>query len=247
LRALILAAGAGTRLRHLTEGRPKCLVPVGGRPLLDHQLEALRAVGVEDVVLVVGFEADQVRRHVQVGQTGGDATWVVNEEWDRTNSIYSFYLAARYLGDDDLLLFNCDILFDARLLRRLTEPAGSLIAVDSQAPRLAGEMNVRHEGGVVTAIGKHLDPAATDAVSVQLARFDVAGSGRVREELERLVRDDVRDAFPTSAYGPLIEAGGLRTVEAGDLPWAEIDTVEEHEQAEAEVAPRLLTSSSADS
>ena len=121
------------------------------------------------------------------------------------------------------------------------EGEGSAIAVDSRAPRLAGEMNVSiDEGGVVRAIGKHLDPTTTNAVSVQLAGFDAAGSQRVRMELERLVRDDVRDAFPTSAYGPLIEAGGMRAVEAGDLPWAEIDSVADYDRAEKEVAPRLL-------
>ena len=93
--------------------------------------------------------------------------------------------------------------------------------------------------GVVRAIGKHLDPASIDAVSVQLAAFDAAGSQLVRTELERLVRDDVKDAFPTSAYGPLVAGGGLVAVEAGDLPWAEIDSVEDYERAVKTVAPRL--------
>ena len=235
MRALILAAGAGTRLRHLTAGRPKCLVPIGGRPLIDHQLQALRDSGVDDIVIVVGFEAEQVRRHCPHG-----VTFVVNEQWATTNSIFSLYLAAEWI-EDSILLFNCDILFDRRLLTRLVEGEGSAIAVDSRAPRMAGEMNVSiDEGGVVRAIGKHLDPTTTNAVSVQLAGFDAAGSQLVRMELERLVRHEVRDAFPTSAYGPLIEAGGMRAVEAGDLPWAEIDSVADYDRAEEEVASRLL-------
>jgi choline kinase len=235
MRALILAAGAGTRLRHLTYQRPKCLVPIVGQTLLDHQLGALQGAGIHDIVVVVGFEAEQVRSHC-----GNRVRYVVNEQWETTNSIFSFYQAARWIEGDRTLLFNCDILFDRRLLTRLVEAEGSAIAVDSQAERSVGEMNVSVDGhGVVRAIGKHLDPASIDAVSVQLAAFDAAGSQLVRTELERLVRDDVKDAFPTSAYGPLVAGGGLVAVEAGDLPWAEIDSVEDYERAVKTVAPRL--------
>lgn len=239
MRALILAAGAGTRLRQLTQSRPKCLVPVGGRPFIDHQIDALHHVGVQEIVVVVGFEQQQIRNHL-----GSSATYVVNEQWETTNSIYSFYQAAEWIDSDRLYLFNCDVLFDGRLLQRLEQTAGSVLAVDTVARREAGEMNVCiGADGLVTEVGKHLDPTATEAVSVQVARFDRAGSRMVRDELARLVKEDVRDAFPTSSYGPLIADGGLRAVDAADLPWAEVDTVEDLEQAEAQVVPRLQSTS----
>jgi choline kinase len=242
MRAVILAAGAGTRLKHLTKERPKCLVPLGGRPLLDHQLQALRGVGIDDIVIVVGFEAEQVRRHC-----GTDVTYVVNQEWETTNSIFSFYLAAEWIQGPRTLLLNCDILFDGRLLSRLVETETSVIAVDSQAERLAGEMNVITDAeNVVQAIGKHLPAETTDAVSVQLASFNSQGADLVRSELERLVLQQVKDAFPTSAYGPLVEQRGLLAIEAGDLPWAEIDSVEDFQRAEKEVVPKLQCPSSND-
>jgi choline kinase len=235
MRAIILAAGAGTRLKHLTTGRPKCLVAIGGRPLLEYQLEALQRSGVEEIVVVIGFEAAQVEQFC-----GDGVTFVRNEEWETTNSIFSLYQAAPWLEGERILLFNCDILFDHRLLRRLLDSDASAIAVDTAATRLAGEMNVKvTAGGVVQAIGKHLDPQATTAVSAQLATFNAAGSRQVRLELQRLVRQQVVDAFPTSSYGPLIEAGHLRAVEVADLPWAEIDTIEDYERAVAQVVPRL--------
>ena len=63
MRAIILAAGVGSRLRPLTNDRPKCLVTVGEKALVDHQIDALRSEGVDDIVLVVGCKADQVRAH----------------------------------------------------------------------------------------------------------------------------------------------------------------------------------------
>ena len=105
MRAIILAAGAGTRLSPLTSNCPKCLVPAGSRVLLDYQIGALRRVGVEDIVLVIGYKAGQIRRHC-----GAAARYIENPEYLTTNSIYSFFLARQEL-DTDLFLFNCDILF----------------------------------------------------------------------------------------------------------------------------------------
>lgn len=235
MRAIILAAGAGTRLSPLTNGCPKCLVPVGGKVLADYQVGALRAVGVEDIVLVVGCEAGQIRRHY-----GEEMRYVENPDYLTTNSIYSLYLARDEL-DANVFLFNCDILFHPEMLHRmLAAESPNVVAVDSGAERLANEMNVALDrGGRVQAIGKELDPAAAQARSVQLVKFDAAGATLVRGEVERLVRMREMDGFPTAAYGPLIESGMLHAVEGGDLPWTEVDSMEDYQRALKTVLPRL--------
>ncbi|MSR82121.1 MAG: phosphocholine cytidylyltransferase family protein [Candidatus Latescibacteria bacterium] len=233
MKAIILAAGAGTRLSPLTDGCPKCLVKVGPRPLIDYQLQALRQVGVDDVVLVVGYEADQIRAHC-----GHTARYIENPDYLSTNSIYSLYLAATEL-DTDAFLFNCDILFHPEILERLlTRP--NAVAVDAQVARLAGEMNVAGDlQGRVQAISKALTPEHSQAQSAQLVKFDRQGALAVGQEVERLVREQQRDAFPTSAYGPLIALQQLYAVEVGDLPWGEIDSLEDYQRVCREVLPRL--------
>ena len=236
-RAIVLAAGAGTRLNPMTNGLPKCLVPFGERRLVDLQVSALQAAGVEEIVLVVGFEADQVRRHCRALQS---VRFVDNPDFGSTNSIYSLWLARAFL-DRETFLFNCDIVFHPALLERMLDGGmPNAIAVDSRVPRVAGEMNVSiRESGAVAAIGKDLDPADCQAQSVQLARFDAAGARSVAAEVERLVAGRRKDVFPTSAYGPLIERGELFAVEGGDLPWAEIDSVDDYNAAISTVLPRL--------
>lgn len=238
MRAIILAAGAGTRLSPLTDDRPKCLVPLGQQPIMAYQIQALRQVGVTDIVLVTGYESQQIRRYC-----GDGARYIDNPDWSRTNSIYSLYLARHEL-DTDTFLFNCDIIFEPRVLQRMVESGHpSVIAVDSGVVLEAGEMNVVLDGGRVTAIGKHLDPEVADAQSAQLVRFDAAGARLVSAEVERLVAADDRNAFPTSAYGTLIESGGLHAVEVGDLPWSEIDSLQDYDRAESTVLPRLRAGS----
>jgi choline kinase len=233
MRAIILAAGAGTRLSPLTDGCPKCLVEVGHRPLIDYQLQALRQAGVDDVVLVVGYEAGQIRGHC-----GKGARYIENPDYLSTNSIYSLYLAAAEL-DTDTFLFNCDILFHPEILHRLLAHPNA-VAVDGHVARVAGEMNVACDNRQrVQAINKQLAPEQSQAQSAQLVKFDRQGALEVGREVERLVREKQRNAFPTSAYGPLIARQALYAAEVGDLPWGEIDSLDDYERVSSQVLPRL--------
>ncbi|MFH1573954.1 MAG: phosphocholine cytidylyltransferase family protein [Acidobacteriota bacterium] len=235
MRAVILAAGAGTRLNPLTNGCPKCLVDVGGRLLIDYQLEALSKAGVEDIALVVGFEAEQIRRYC-----GTQVRYIDNPDYATTNSIYSLHLAAAEF-DTDTFLFNCDIIFHAEMLTRMLDSGHpNVVAVDSQAERVPREMNVSFDmEGRVSAISKELDPARAQGVSVQLVKFDACGADQVRQEVARLVAQQRRDVFPPSAYGILIQAGSLYAVDAGDLAWGEIDSLEDYARVVHQVQPCL--------
>jgi len=235
MRAIILAAGVGTRLNPLTNGCPKCLVSAGDKLLIDFQLEALRGVGVEDIVLVVGYEADQIRRYC-----GAGVRYVENLDYLSTNSIYSLYLARREL-DTDTLLFNCDILFHPDVLKRMLDSGHpNVVAVDSRVELVANEMNVAFDRERrVSTISKEVDPARARAQSIQLVKFDAAGACLVQGEVEKLVAQQRKDVFPTSAYGPLIQAGTLYAVEAGDLPWGEVDSMEDYSRVLEDVLPRL--------
>ena len=235
MRAIILAAGAGTRLSPLTNGCPKCLVPMGDRLLVDYQIEALAAAGVDDIVLVVGYEAEQIRAHC-----GDGARYIDNPDYLNTNSIYSLYLAREEL-DADTFLFNCDILFHPEAAVRLRDARyANVVAIDKGVERVSGEMNVILDGeGRIRAISKALDPEQTQAQSAQLVRFNAEGARQVRQEIEVLMQQDQKDQFPTSSYGPLIDQGLLYGVDISDLPWTEIDYLADYEAAQEHVLPRL--------
>ena len=243
--AVILAAGAGTRLRPLTLSRPKCLVPIGAdRTLLDHQITALAAVGVDHIRLVVGYLSQMVREHCGDGSRYGlRIGYVENPNWETTNSIYSLFLALDDWDQAGTYLCNCDILFDARLLQRLAASQGSAIAVDAQRDRLPGEMNVRlDEHQRVEAISKQLDPATTQAVSAQIVLLRNGDGQQVAGQVRSLVEANALDTFPTAAYGPLVEDRRLTGVDMADVPWAEIDSVQEYDDAREQCAPQLLSS-----
>ncbi|HEX5179788.1 MAG TPA: NTP transferase domain-containing protein [Gemmatimonadaceae bacterium] len=108
-KAVILAAGRGTRLGTLAEEMPKCLLPVGGKAPLDHHLDSLAAAGIQDVTVVVGFEGDRVAAHA-----AGRCRIVVNDRYETTNSIVSLHLAGAHLRGHAFVMQNADVLYQSR-------------------------------------------------------------------------------------------------------------------------------------
>jgi len=115
MRAIILAAGAG---RRLGLSMPKSMIDLAGRSILHRQLDAFRSAGVDDFIVVVGHACEQVVEHL-AGQPGR-FTFVLNERYAETNTVYSLYLARQYI-DRDFFYANADVVFDARLPRRLVD------------------------------------------------------------------------------------------------------------------------------
>jgi NDP-sugar pyrophosphorylase family protein len=120
MQAIILAAGYGKRLKPLTDSVPKCLVPVRGKPLLVRTLELLDARGIDRAVLVVGHKKEMI--YHAVGHRFGNMriSYVENDIYDRTNNVYSLWLARDRLCEDSLLI-ECDLYYSGRLLDALVE------------------------------------------------------------------------------------------------------------------------------
>ena len=109
---IILAAGHGTRLRPLTNNKPKCLVELAGKPLLDHQLEVLCAAGVGDIHVVAGYRADKLDRP--------DFTRHINERYADTNMVSTLFVAESVMtGYSDLIISYGDIVYEPRVLSAL--------------------------------------------------------------------------------------------------------------------------------
>jgi choline kinase len=135
MRAIVLAAGEGTRLRPLTLDRPKCLVELAGRPLLLWQIAALKAAGVEDVTVVTGYHADRI-------DALGLRT-IHNERFSHTNMVVSL-MAARALldGTDDVLICYGDLAYEPRLIASLTASAARVATTIDRSWRRLWELRM---------------------------------------------------------------------------------------------------------
>src|SRR5215213_2539197 len=164
MKAIILAAGKGTRLNGV-DLKPKCLFEVGDRTLLDRQMSALREAQIDEIVLVLGFEAERILRRCPPS-----TSFVINERFGETSSLYSLWLAKEHLVDGFVVL-NCDVLFHPQLLTKLlTAPVDDALLVDFVGAQRSAlgeeEMKVKVRDGLVVDISKAMDPAEADGENV---------------------------------------------------------------------------------
>lgn len=131
MQAIILAAGMGRRLGELTGDNTKCMLEVNGIRLIDRALDILRESKVSKVILVVGYKGDNVRKYVGTDYKGMEIVYVDNPIYDKTNNIYSLYLAKEYLEAEDTLLLESDLIYEASVVKRiLDDPYPNLALVD---------------------------------------------------------------------------------------------------------------------
>ena len=136
MKGLILSAGMGTRLHPLTNTRPKCLVNVAGRPMMEYQLESLRSAGIETCTIVVGHMAEAVRGYFGSDYRGVSLSYVENTTYATTNNLFSLWLA-RGEFDDDILLLESDLVFDDSLVGELVQmDEGNVAVVDRYQPHM---------------------------------------------------------------------------------------------------------------
>jgi choline kinase len=234
-RAIILAAGSGSRLRPHTTDRPKCLLEIDGRTLIERQIESLAECGVSDVVAVVGYHADLVRRVI-----GTRVRYIENARYRETNSLYSLWQARAEL-DRGAIVINSDVLAAPLLFERLCDDAAAdAVLVDRNQTCDIEEMRVTIEGNLVVDFGKDLPPERSHGENVGMIKFGARAAPRLLACLERLVAGGHEGAWSPLAFRELAREWPLHVVATDDLPWIEIDYPEDLEQARREIAPAIL-------
>jgi choline kinase len=236
MRAIVLAAGRGARLRGVTGALPKCLARVGAQTLLERQLSTLRACGIEAVTVVAGYRAGDVRR-----VCGRGVGVVHNARFASTNSLYSLWLARDLLADGFIVL-NSDVLFARQLLEDLLTARyddALLVSARGADQYSDEEMKVQIRAGRIAAISKSLDPADADGENIGIGLFSRAGAAVLVEEMNRLVGDGgVREWLP-AAFAAFCRRRPLWAIESRGFPWIEIDFPEDYWRACGEILPAI--------
>lgn len=233
MRAIILAAGGAKRLRPLTDDRPKCLLPVGGEPVLAHQLRALEACGLAPVVAVTGWHEEKF------APFAGRISTVTNREFATTNSLYSFWLCRDHL-DAGMVLLNGDVLFSAGLLRALLDhPAPDALLFDPAADLDAEAMKVEVADGLVRGLSKEMPPERAAGENLGVIKLSAAGARDLWAAADRAPREEMRRAWLPRGIDLICGRRPFAAVGCGTHPWIEIDTPGDLARAEREILPRL--------
>ena len=117
MQGLMLAAGMGKRLGKYTKNNTKCMVKVGDKTLIERACEALKNAGINKLIMVVGYERDNLKKYINENIHDMEIIFVDNPDYAKSNNIYSLYLAKDYLASDDTILLESDLIYDYDLLK----------------------------------------------------------------------------------------------------------------------------------
>ncbi|MDE0144804.1 MAG: NTP transferase domain-containing protein [Nitrospira sp.] len=239
MKAVILAAGRGRRLDVVTMHRPKCLIDVGGKPLLYRYFDALAHLGVTRICMVVGYKQEHVREAVASYPATADVTFLVNPDFER-GSIVSLW-TAREAMDDDVVIMDADVLFHPAVLDRLLNSShANALLMDETVTQHTEECMVVTRKGRVTALSKQV-PDEYDLVGegVGFLRVSQVAVPQLLRSVETRVRQGLLDVEYEDALADFFREVPVGVEKIGGLPWIEIDFPEDLERAKQEILPRL--------
>ena len=237
MRAIILAAGRGSRLSPVTGTAPKCLVRVGDLTLLERQILTLRACGISSITVVAGWQAPSV-----AAVCHATADVVENTRFAETNSLYSLWLA-RPLLREGFVVLNGDVLFHPQMLADLLSArCENALLVSSPEPGEAlgeEEMKVQVRAGRVVALSKQLSPLESDGENVGIAKFSPTGARQLVGCLDTIVTSgSVMDWLPR-AFQEFATRHPLCAIGTRGYPWIEIDYPDDYRRAVSDVLPLI--------
>lgn len=242
MKAVILAAGIASRLRPLTDTTPKCLLKIGERNLLERALDALIQNGFKEFIIVTGYRQQQIVDFLHANYPSLNIKFIYNEKYESTNNIYSLWLTRPYIDEDEVVLLDSDILFDPLIVDKLLRSDRNNALALNRHELGAEEIKViADKDSKVIEISKVCSITEAIGESIGIEKMSVHYTKALFKELETMINVEKLDnIFYERAFERLIPQGhNFYIIDTTEFFSAELDTVEDFEQAQKRIPQNL--------
>ncbi len=244
MKAVILAAGIASRLRPLTDDKPKCLLKIGDRCLLERAIDGLLLHQVDEIIIVTGYLKELIEAFVKTTYPNLSVRFIYNERYASTNNIYSLWLALpAVLRENEFLLLDSDILYDPEMIRLLQEsPHKNCLALNAHH---LGEEEIKvitNEKNQIIEISKTCSIEKAIGESIGIEKISNSYLTALYHELSQMITVEKLDnIFYERAFERLIPKGHyFYPVDTSDYFSMELDTVEDFQHAVKQIPQHLL-------
>ena len=226
MKAIIIAAGKGTRLFPITKNTPKSLLDIGqGLTLLETQLHSLKEAGIEDIVIIIGYRAEQIEAKLKEYRTDFNITTVYNPFYETSNNLVSVWMAKHYMKDD-FITINGDDIFDSIVIKDLLKSKADItMVIDIKSEYDDDDMKVIYEDNLIKQVSKKIPLEKANGESVGIIKFSGHGPKIYTDTLEEMVREPQNlNVFYLRAIQNIINKGfPVHYSQCQENDWGEID------------------------
>lgn len=228
--AVILADDIGTPLDSMADSSATCMLSVGGSAILERMIRNCLSCGISQFVLVLGHRADEIKQFVNKAFRGVRVTYVINDQYRDTNTGYALGMAASTIESSEFIRLDADVVFDAKILRQLTDSdLPDAFCIDSNSALADGKMNVIADDQMhLRAVGTSVDPKQATGVSIGIEKISAAITPMLFAELALMMEKHAPLCVDLdAAYARLLDKGAvIHALDVTGLNWTKVDTAE---------------------
>lgn len=219
-KAIILAAGKGSRLKPLTDYLPKCMLTIEGKTIIERIINPILNAGIREIVVVTGHQHEKLSEFLN--KMYSNIKVIYNEKYDSTDNIYSLWTARNELLKG-FVLFDSDTLFEESVLKKIMDFNGNAILVDSSTPMTPDSMRVDYREDKILKLSKGLDSKM--AGSINISKICKENTKSFIDFLDKMIRGGHEKKYYEDVFSKLIEAAyEIHALDIKNLFWREIDT-----------------------
>jgi len=234
MKAIILAAGQAKRLRPITNDTPKCLLKIGSSKIIDYQLNSLQKNGIKDVIVVVGFKADELIKYLLDNHPKINFEFIINSDFDTTNAAYSLWLAKNHLKET-LIYLNSDLFCHPKIVEKTIKTKKASATAIQRIPWDKEEVNVIVKNrSKIVEIGKHIKEEDSYGEFIGITKLGKEFNKKLALALNEFVKEKEYKKFAADAINLTIKkwGGDMDIIDVTEWPATEIDTIEDYKKAQ---------------
>jgi|TARA_B100001750_G_C15456711_1_gene571990 choline kinase len=224
MKAIILAAGKSSRLYPITLNKPKCLLNVHGKKLIEHQIELLRLCGIDDILVVTGYLHEKIEKIL-----GEKVRYKYYDRYKKTNNMHTLHSVRNELDEDVIILFS-DVLLSKKILARCIENEDDYSLIIDTDNISINTMRVIINSASIKEIGNQIDLDNASGNFIGVAKYSRNGATVLKNHIEKLVKNGKGlDDYYTAALNKIsAENININYVDTNKSPWIEIDFEEDY-------------------
>lgn len=224
MKAIILAAGIGTRISKFIEEKPKSMVDIGGITLMQYTIEMLKSKGIKDITVCVGYKADYIKTVVG----GSDVRFIYNPFYDVTNGIASMWFARDILTAEDTIIMSGDLYIEPGILDELIEEKNSPVLLVDSTRIVDADYRFHFENGILMRHGKDLSIADTTGENLGIAKLSDGFASTYREHMIDMINHQKHSVWWESVMYDMLPELNIHVHDIAGKFWAEVDMIEDY-------------------